>query len=105
MLESRYQAELIKTMGLLLPGSVVIKNDPSYRQGFPDLLVLHGPRWAALEVKRSAREPFQPNQEYYIDMLNDMSFADVIFPQNEEEVLYALQQTLRPNRSARVLKR
>ena len=91
MLESAYQAKLIKTLKLRFPGCLVIKNDPSYRQGMPDLLVLHKDRWAALEVKASAKAKKQPNQEYYVSAMDDMSFAGFIYPENEEEVLHALQ--------------
>lgn len=55
-----------------------------------------------LEVKKSDTEPFQPNQQYYIELTNGMSFAAVIYPSNEEEVLRALQLTLKPSRNARV---
>lgn len=104
MLESEYQARLIRKLRRQYPNAIILKNDTDYLQGIPDLLVLEGPNWAALEVKASQRSPVQPNQEYYIDTMDDMSFADFIYPDSEEEVLDALQQTLRPRRSTRVLK-
>lgn len=80
----------------MFPGCIVLKNDPNYLQGIPDLLILWGPRWAALEVKKSANSSHQPNQDYYVSIMNDMSFSRFIYPENKEEVLYELQQSFRP---------
>lgn len=105
MRERDYQAKLIKKLKHSYPGCIVLKNDSSYMQGIPDLLVLHKNRWAALEVK--VREPkttgsFEPNQEWFLDTMNEMSFAACIFPENEEEVLSGLQQAFSSRRSPRV---
>ena len=97
-LESQFQAGLIKKIKLLFPGSVVLKNDSGYIQGIPDLLILFEDRWAALEVKRDKDSKRQPNQEYYVDKFSRMSFAAFIYPENEEEVLHALQQAFRSRR-------
>ena len=92
MRETQYQNKiLIPKIYDRLPGSVVILNDPKRIQGIPDLLVLWEDRWAMLEVKRSASEAQEPNQQYYIDLFNRMSFAAFICPENEDEVLDALQ--------------
>lgn len=90
--ETRYQNDLITTITMRFPGAVVLKNDASRIQGIPDLLVLYRDRWAMLEVKISEMADVQPNQDWYIDLFNGMSFAAFIYPENEEEVLYALQQ-------------
>ena len=105
MRESAYQAQIIARLKERFEGCIVLKNDSSYIQGIPDLLVLHNDRWAALEVKASPDEPFQPNQDWYISEMNHMSYAAYIFPQNEEEVLHDLQRALRPRRSARLSQR
>lgn len=102
MRESKYQADLIKTLRLLFPGCFILKNDTDYLQGVPDLLILWRDRWAMLEVKARMSSPVQPNQEYYVDMLDQMSFAAFICPQNEEEVLSELQQAFRSRRKARL---
>ena len=91
MRESRFQADLIVDLKALFPGAIVIKAPSDYIQGIPDLLILWGPRWAALEVKKSASEPYQPNQEYYVAKMNEMSFASSIYPENKERVLNELQ--------------
>lgn len=93
MLENKFQSKLIKDIKDILPGCIVLKTDPNYIQGFPDLLILWGDRWASLEVKRSDNAPHQPNQEYYVGLLNSMSFARSIYPENKEEVLNAIQQS------------
>ena len=95
MLENKFQAKLIKELKEIFPGCKVVKNDPNYIQGFPDLTIFHGPRWAVLECKKSADEKKQPNQEYYVEELNKMSFARFIFPENKEEVLNELRQTFK----------
>ncbi len=90
--ESKFQADLIKEIKELLPGSYILKNDPLYIQGIPDLLILYKNRWALLECKRSAKEKQQPNQKYYIEKFGKMSFASFIYPENKKEVLRELQR-------------
>lgn len=93
MLESNFQGGLIKDLKKRFPGCVITKLDANYIQGFPDLLVLYKNKWAILECKRSKSAIKQPNQQYYVDKLNDMSFSRFIYPENKEEVLYDLQQS------------
>lgn len=100
--ESAYQADLIKRIKELYPEALIMKNDTDRIQGVPDLIILWMEFWAALEVKASSTADRQPNQEYYIRHLDDMSFAAFICPENEEEVLHALQQAFTPRRRARV---
>lgn len=92
MRETRYQSNVIKKLKDLFPGCIILKNDASYLQGIPDLVVFYGDKWATLEVKTSKDAPTQPNQPYYVELMNEMSFSAFIYPENEEEVLYALQQ-------------
>lgn len=92
-LEKKFQRELIKELKEVFEDCIVLKNDAGYIQGIPDLLVLYKNKWAALECKVSANASKRPNQEYYIDKMNNMSFARFICPENKVEVLYELQQT------------
>ena len=92
MLENKFQAKLIKELKSLFPGCIVMKNDSSYIQGIPDLLVLYKNMWASLECKKSAKASKQPNQEYYVGLMNKMSFARFICPENKEEVLTELKK-------------
>lgn len=97
-LERDFQASLIKELKVAFPGCMVLKNDPSYIQGIPDLLVLHNDKWAALEVKESATASHRPNQDYYIKTMDHMSYGAFIFPENKEAVLNELQQSLSTSR-------
>lgn len=94
MKESEFQSELIKELKRLLPGCYVLKNDPNYIQGFPDLLILYKDKWAALECKRSEKASHRPNQEFYISKLGEMSYSSFVYPENKKEVLYEIQQAL-----------
>lgn len=94
MLESTYQRQLMNKIKMMFPDAWVLRNDPSLNQGIPDLLILFGNgQWAMLEVKVSETARQQPNQEHYVAMFNEMSFAAFIYPQNEEQVLDDLQST------------
>ena len=90
-LESKFQKELIDELKELFPGCVVLKNDSSYIQGFPDLTILFNNKWAVLEVKRTSNAKKQPNQEHYVLQLDAMSFSRFVYPENKEEVLRELQ--------------
>lgn len=90
MLENKFQANLIKKLKQLFPGCIVMKNDASYIQGIPDLLILYKDKWASLECKKSANAKHRPNQDYYVDKMNDMSFSSFICPENEDDVLTQL---------------
>ena len=90
MKENQFQAKLIKELKKQYPGCIVLKNDPNYIQGIPDLIVLYGEKWAALEVKRSESAPHRPNQEYYVEKMQGMGFSAFIYPENREDVLNAL---------------
>ena len=100
MLESKFQACLIKRLKAEFPGCYVLKNDPNYIQGVPDLLMLYKDKWFALECKRSKTAHHQPNQEYYVDKFNSMSFAAFIYPENEEEIIDEIRQASRTGRKA-----
>lgn len=101
-LESEFQKWLIDYLRATYPGCYILKNDSSYLTGVPDLLILWQNMWATLEVKRSFDEPYQPNQEYHIDMMNRMSFSAMICPENATEILNALQQAFRFGRLPRL---
>lgn len=90
--ENAFQAALIRELKLLFPGCVVLKNDPNYIQGFPDLTILYKDKWAVLECKKSKTSSKRPNQEYYVNLLGEMSYASFISPENREDVLNELQQ-------------
>lgn len=91
MLENKFQSKLIKEIKALFPDCMVLKNDSSYLQGVPDLLVLYKDKWCTLECKKSAKANKQPNQNYYVDKMNAMSFSKFIYPENKEDCLNELK--------------
>lgn len=93
-LESGFQDRLVKNLKDLFPGCMVFKMDQI--QGIPDLLILYKNKWASLECKKSTGAKKQPNQEYYVGLMNEMSFSRFICPENKEEVLHELQQAFKP---------
>lgn len=95
MLENKFQSGLIKELKQMFPGCIVMKNDSSYIQGIPDLLVLYKDKWCSLEVKKSMNAVRQPNQEYYVGRMDEMSFSRFICPENKEEVLNELRKTFK----------
>lgn len=95
MKESEFQRKLIKKIEGRLPGCIVMKNDANYRQGFPDLSIFYGNKWATLEVKAHGSAHHQPNQDYWVNRCASMGFSAFIFPENEEVILDAMERTLR----------
>lgn len=102
MRESQYQAKLIRRLKDMFPGCLILKNDPQYLQGVPDVLILLNGTWGALEVKLALDGEIQPNQRHYVELMDQMSFAAFICPENEELVLYDLQRALETRRQARI---
>lgn len=98
-LESGFQDRLKKDIEKLYPDAMVFKMDQ--KQGIPDLLILYKDRWASLECKRCKDATHQPNQDYYVDKMDGMSFSRFIYPENKEEVLNELQQAFESDRPTR----
>lgn len=96
MLESKFQSKLKKELKKRFPGCLVLKNDPQGIQGIPDLLILYEDKWAGLEVKNERGASHQPNQDYYVRIMNNMSYCAFIYPENKEKILNEIQQTFQP---------
>lgn len=96
--EDKFQSDLIDEIKEMFPGCMVLKNDPNYIQGIPDLLIMYKNNWAALECKKSKNASHRPNQDYYVNKMNEMSFSSFIYPENKQEVLNELQQSFRVKR-------
>lgn len=94
MKESKFQKEIIDEIKTRFPDAIVMKNDPNYIQGIPDLTILSGNKWATLEIKKCKSAAHQPNQDFYVDTMNKMSFSAFIFPENKEEVMNELAHAL-----------
>lgn len=91
MKENKFQSDLIIELKTEFPGCVILKNDPNYIQGIPDLTILYKDKWASLECKKNKNAHHQPNQEYYVTKLNNMSYSSFIYPENKEEVMNELR--------------
>lgn len=92
MLENKFQSNLIKELKKEFPGCMVLKNDSSYLQGIPDLTIFYKKHWAMLECKKNATAHKQPNQEYYVNKMNEMSYASFVYPENKTEVIAELKK-------------
>jgi hypothetical protein len=86
-----FQEKVKKELKELFPRCIITKLDPNDIQGIPDLLILHNNKWATLENKKSIKAVKQPNQEYYVDKMNNMSFSRFIYPENKDEVMKDLK--------------
>lgn len=100
--ENKFQSELVKELKDTFPGCIVTKLDSSHIQGIPDLLILHEDKWATLECKQAANAKKRPNQDFYVDKMDKMSFSRFIYPENKEEVLRDLQSAFGTGGSTRV---
>lgn len=92
MLETKFQKRFCKRLRKEFPGCVLLRNDPQYIQGMLDWTLLWEGFWAALEMKGSLKAKRQPNQDHFVKLLNKMSYAAFVSPENEEEVIAALQK-------------
>jgi hypothetical protein len=87
MLENRFKTKLNREIKDMFPGCIIVHLDPTEIQGIPDLLILYKNKWAALEGKKSAKATHRPNQDYYVELMDEMSFASFIYPENKDAVL------------------
>lgn len=97
-LESKFQKDLMDEIKQRYPGAVTLKNDSSLIQGFPDWTILYEDKWAVLEAKRERGAHKQPNQDYYVDKLDKMSFSRFVYPENKDEVLEDLDRLFKRKR-------
>lgn len=90
-LESKFQKDLMDEIKAEFPGCMIMKNDSSYIQGIPDWTILYKDKWVVLEAKREKNATKQPNQEYYVNQLDSMSYSRIVYPENKEEVMNELR--------------
>lgn len=105
MLENAFKTNLIRELKEMFPGCIVIHLDPTETQGIPDILILYKDKWAALEGKKNQSAPHRPNQDYYVNKMDEMSFAAFIYPENKGEILDELYEAFEPRRATRVSRR
>ena len=102
MLENKFKTKLISELKVIFPGCIVMHADPTEIQGIPDLIVLYKKTWFALEGKKNNTSTHRTNQDYYVELMNRMSYASFISPENKEEVLDELQRSFKVKRSTRI---
>lgn len=90
-LESGFQKDLMDEIRNRYPGCLIMKNDSSYIQGIPDWTILYKDKWAVLEAKKDKNAKKQPNQPYYVEKLNGMSYSSFVYPENKDQVLSELE--------------
>ena len=89
--ESDFQSDLIKMIEQRFPGAYVRKQET--QQGTPDLLVLYQEHWAMLENKIDENAVHQPNQDWWVNHFNEMSYSAFVYPSNVEEVLNEMERS------------
>lgn len=92
MIESKFQSDLIEELNSKFEGCIILKNDPNYIQGIPDLSIFYKDKWATLECKKSKEAKRRPNQEYYVNLMNSMSCSYVVYPENKNDVIDGLDK-------------
>lgn len=93
--ETKFQKDVKDAIWKKFPDAIILKQNNSL-QGIPDLFIFNNNKWAALECKDEKNAVHQPNQDYYVNKLNEMSYASFIFPENKEEVLNEVFKALQP---------
>lgn len=104
-LETRFERELMRELEALLPGCYIFKLDSAQYQGIPDRLILFKDTWVALECKESRTAAHRPNQDYHVEVMNNMAFAAFVYPENREEIIDEVCRTFGVSRYPRVSKR
>ena len=94
ILEKDFQHFVIKILKAKFPEGYILKNDASYVQGIPDIIMLYENKWIALEIKRSCKSSKRPNQEYHVNKMNAMSFSRFVYPENFDEVIKEISDFL-----------
>lgn len=92
--ESEFQSNLIDELKERFPGCIVVKTDAGFIQGIPDLIILFNDKWAMLECKKNKDAKHRPNQDYYVNLLNKLSFSAFIYPENKESILDGMEKAL-----------
>lgn len=92
MLEKDFQKKFIRELEAIFDGCILIKNDAGYIQGFPDWTMFYKNKYAVLEIKKNKNAQHQPNQDYYIDLIDSMGFARFVYPENKNDVIEDLKR-------------
>jgi hypothetical protein len=100
--EGKFKDLLHKEIEALFPGCIILIGNSACIQGIPDWVIFYENKYAFLEVKPSAVADKRPNQDWWVDKIDSMSFSSFIYPENKEEVLHDLQLAFGTHRASRV---
>lgn len=93
-LEAEFQKEFIKRLRKAFDRVIILKNDSGYLQGIMDLTVILPGAIIFLEVKPYEGAEYEPNQPYYLDLVQQFGFfSATLYPENEEVIFRAIQAT------------
>lgn len=95
-LEAVFQAAFVKRLRNTFDRVIILKNDSGYLQGIMDLTVILPGCVIFLETKPYEDAPYEANQEYYLDLVQRFGhFSATVYPENEEVIFRAIQETQR----------
>ena len=92
MNENVFQRKVIQRLKSEFPECIVMKQDATYKQVIPDLVIFHHDKYAMLECKKSATASHQPQQDYYISKIKEWAYASFIYPENVDQVFRELKE-------------
>ena len=90
MLESKLKADFKDEVKRCIP-HVRMYEPKTHTRSDPDLIILGPGSWWAGEFKRDRGSDEQPNQDSTINYLNEIGYAEFVYPDNFEEVLDGLE--------------
>lgn len=101
-LESAFQKEFKDRLKEILPLCIIKRNSTDDIQGFPDLTVYCGDKYALIECKRYKDAPHRPNQDYYIELFRSEGvYATFVYPENVDTVLVELETYFKDKKKRR----
>lgn len=98
MLESEFKRKFKNMLEQSYPGCVLVDINPEQFRSFPDLLFLYDKFWATFEMKRTVGSAVRPNQPYWVEKLDNMSFSRFVEPGTAKEVLDDLARAIQSGR-------
>lgn len=90
--EGKFKRDFKDKLRTRFPKTIILDLDPTYNRSIPDTVILGKNTWAVLEFKKNFGADERPNQGYYVGIMNKMSFARFVQPENAGEVMDELER-------------